>query len=450
MSLKGLTMNLDKCFPRYTEFDPIVPVWCVTPNEGGCMHRFFDTSPISPTGRFLAVFRLPFENRQPLPGETGKVCVIDLKTGEERVVAETCGWEPQLGANINWGGSDNELFFNDVDTSKWKPFAWKLNPVTGKRQKMEGTVYHASTNGRYLISADLTKMQITQPGYGVRIPQKHIHRNLGAASDDGFFITDTVSGKRHLFVSIEDMIKRAQPPVQLKTPSAQELYAFHCKFNHQGNRAMLSLRWFPSQFSTWREGYEFQKRKIQYVLLNHRVEWNTFAMAFRNVRFAWVTKNVDGDELYCAIGPEQWEKGGHHATWFPDGERISMNLDIDGKSCMRFVKSQWDGSCIGKILENVTGTGHPTVIPDGHHLLTDAYPHDTVAFGDGTVPLRWIDLATGNEQCLVRIYTKTTTPDPVLRVDPHPAWDRTWRYVTFNGFVGDTRRVYIADMKAML
>lgn len=29
----------------------------------------------------------------------------------------------------------------------------------------------------------------------------------------------------------------------------------------------------------------------------------------------------------------------------------------------------------------------------------------------------------------------------------HPAWDRTWRYVTFNAFVGGTRRVFVADMK---
>ena len=75
-------------FPRYTEFDPMIPVWCVTPDRPGCIHRFFDTSPISPSGRYLAIFQLPFEDRQPLPGEKGNICVVDLETGEDRVVAD--------------------------------------------------------------------------------------------------------------------------------------------------------------------------------------------------------------------------------------------------------------------------------------------------------------------------------------------------------------------------
>lgn len=70
-------MKLDR-FPRYTEFDPLVPVWCLTPNEGRCIHRFFDTSPIAPGGRYAAVFRLPFEDRQPAPGEVGQIVVADL------------------------------------------------------------------------------------------------------------------------------------------------------------------------------------------------------------------------------------------------------------------------------------------------------------------------------------------------------------------------------------
>jgi hypothetical protein len=328
-----------------------------------------------------------------------------------------------LGANINWGGSDQELYFNDVDTAKWKPFAWKLNPLTGKRQKMEGCVYHASPDGRFLISADLTKMQITQPGYGVRVPKKHIRRNVGLSSDDGFFITDTASGKCRLFVSIQDMIKRAQPPVRMEMPSSQEIYAFHCKFSPQGNRVMLSLRWFPSHHNNWNDFYKYLRKKLIYALFMRRLEWNSFATAFRNVRFAWVTTPVDGIELHCAVGPEQWEKGGHHATWFPDGERISMNLDIDRERCVRFVESHWDGSHIGTMLSDVVGSGHPTVVPDGRHILTDAYTYNAMAFGDGTVPLRWVDVATGTEQHVVRIRTKTATPDPVLRVDPHPAWD---------------------------
>ena len=485
-----LPMNLQTCFPRYSDFDPLVPVWCITPNEGRCIHRFFDTSPISPSGRYLAVFRLPFEDRQPRPGDSGQVCVVDLETGKERVVAETQGWEPQMGANMNWGGSDHVIFFNDVDASTWQPFAWKLDPLTGARQRMEGTVYHVSPDGRWLISANMTTMRITQPGYGVVAPKEYIRRNIGPASDDGFYLTDAQTGKSHLLLSISDIVERARPRVIIENPLQQEIYGFHSKFNHQGNRLMMSLRWFPTSVRT--RGYfsragcttssvppvsrigrflyflegrnpsrpflrnflrrltDVDRLKVRWLWATGQLEWNAFALAYSEVRYAWVTSRIDGTLLHCAVGPEQWEKGGHHATWCPNGERISMNLDIDREGCVRFVESGADGAYLRKMNDTVVGSGHPTVFPDGRHILTDTYAADKIAFGDGTVPLRWIDLATSKEQTLVRINVRTPSDDVVLRVDAHPAWDRTWRYITFNAFVGGTRRVFIADMSHLL
>lgn len=420
-------MNLHGSFPRYEEFDPFVPVWCVTPNRRMCLHRFFDTSPISPSGRYLAVFQLPFENRQPKPGEKGRICMVDLETGKDRIVAETSGWEPQMGANINWGGSDHELFFNDVNTANWRPFAWKIDPFTGVRQPMDGPVYHASPDGRWLISANMTTMRRTQPGYGVRVPDKTVRRNVGAADDDGFYLTDTSTGRQRLLVSIADLLIEADPAILMDDPDRYEIYGFHSKFNPQGDRLMLSLRWFPAQ---------------------DKSVFDMFKVDFGAVRYAWVTMPLAGSPKHCVVGPDQWEKGGHHATWFPDGKRISMNLNID-RDGMRFVRVNSDGSDLRKMLDNVAGSGHPTVYPDDQHLLTDTYTWEAKAIGDGTVPLRWVDLRTGEEQIVVRFNTQQPCKDDVMRVDAHPAWDRSWRYVTFNAFVKGTRRVLLADMQRL-
>jgi len=421
-------MKIHESFPRYSEYSPRVPVWCVTPRRRGCIHRFFDTSPMSPSGRYLAVFQLPFEDRPPEPGETGHVCVIDLETGEDRVVAETCGWEPQMGANINWGATDHELFFNDVETATWQPFAWKLDPLSGERERMEGTVYHASPDGRWLISANMSTMRRTQPGYGVCIPLERMPRHIGPAADDGFYLTDTATGQTRLLASIASMLAESDPPVHMEAPAEQEIYGFHSKFSHRGDRLMLSLRWFPAA---------------------DEPRWNMFKIDHAAVGFAWVTMGLDGSYKHCAVGPEQWKKGGHHATWFPDDTRISMNLNVDGEG-LRFAEANPDGSGLAKMLDGTPGSGHPTVSLDGTHLLTDTYAWEKTAFGDGTIPLRWIDLETGEEEVIIRIHTRPLSEDPVMRVDPHPAWDRTWRYVTFNAFVDGTRRVYVADMKDLL
>ncbi|GAH43070.1 unnamed protein product, partial [marine sediment metagenome] len=92
-------MQISRSFPNYENFSPRVPVWCVTPERPACIHRFFDTSPISPSGRYVALFQLPAEDSVPAPGDAGNIVLVDLATGEDRVVAETCGWETQMGAN---------------------------------------------------------------------------------------------------------------------------------------------------------------------------------------------------------------------------------------------------------------------------------------------------------------------------------------------------------------
>ncbi len=448
-----ITASLDRHFPRYGKYSPLVPVWCVTPSAWHATHRFFDTSPISPSGRYLAVLRLPFENRLPEPGDVAHVGVVDLLTGVETIVADTRGWEHQLGANINWGGTDHELFFNDVDVSTWRPFAWKLDPLSGERLRLQGTVYHASPDGRWLISANLPLMRKTQRGYGVVVPDSAAPAwRVGPADDDGFWLTDTRIGERRLLVSIKKILNATASSVapirfDATTPTTDpercEITGFHCKFNPRGDALMLSLRWFPA---------------------GGRPGWDMFINDYHSVRYAWVTLRLDpisGEpdlaSLRCATGPELWQHPGHHATWFPDGRRISQNLampDTGSGDELRLVEVNSDGSGLRVIpgTERLSGSGHPTLHPDGVHLLTDTYTSEKTAFGDGTVPLRWIDLHTGEERCLVRInaLNPAAALHSVLRCDPHPAWDRTWRYVTFNGMEGDTRRVYIADLQKVI
>ena len=129
-------MYISDKFNKYEEYNPIVPVWCVTSKIESCIHRFFDTSPFSPSGRYIAVLQMPFENRLPNPGEEARIYIIDLQSGTERLVAVTRGWEPQLGANINWGTDDTQLYYNDVDTATWQPFCVKLNPFSGEKRNL--------------------------------------------------------------------------------------------------------------------------------------------------------------------------------------------------------------------------------------------------------------------------------------------------------------------------
>ncbi len=422
--------QLDRLFPQYRDCNPEVPIWCVTPDQSGAIHRFFDTCPISPSGRYLAFFKLPFEDRLPKPGDVGHVGLVDLQTGRQRLVAETRGWETQLGCNLNWGVDDRSLLFNDVDPCEWKPYGVRFDPHRGRRTRLGGTIYHVSPDGTHAASANLAAMVRTQLGYGVTLPSEHVPHRLGPVHDDGLTITDTRTGDAKLLLSIHDAICRATPRFEIDGPEHHEIYGFHAKWSPTGDRLIFTLRFFPH------EGQPVFNR----------------ISGSPPMKFTVMTVSADGRKVFNAVPTSRWTKIGHHINWFPDGRRLSMNLTLDRD--LRFVRCREDGADLEPMTEAVLGSGHPSVHPDGRHLLTDAYSTEPMANDDGTTPLRWVDYRAGRETTIARLPTRTPHQlqpgQNALRVDPHPAWSRDWRFVAFNAFAGGTRRVYLADLSKLL
>ncbi|MGI5820376.1 MAG: hypothetical protein ACOX9R_19990 [Armatimonadota bacterium] len=414
-----MPIDMDASFPRYTDNDPAAPIWCITPEIEGCFHRFFDTSPISPSGRLVGLTRMPAEDRLPEPGEPAEVVVIDLETGDCQSVAETHGWDTQLGAQVQWGASDEELFFIDMDVEQWRPFSVRLNPMTGERAMMRGPLYMVSPDGRTAASPCLRRTRLTQKGYGVIVPDEAIPRNHGAVDDDGLYLTDTMTGEPRLLVSYGRIYRELLDEEQF---ADGDLYGFHAKWNLQARRLQFVVRWVPHGSTD-----------------------------SGSIRPMLVTLRPDGSELHLAIPADVWGLGGHHPNWTPDGEHVMMNLKLDGEN-MRLVRWRYDGANVRPMNDELLGTGHPSLHPGGRCVITDDYAHGPLASDDGTTPLRLLDLKSGEETCVARIRTR---PDfegdqKVLRVDPHPAWGPEFRRVAFNACPTGRRDVFIADLSALV
>ncbi len=382
---------------------------------GRAIHRFFDTSPVSPSGRYVALLRLPYENKSPQPGDAADVIVVDRNTGTEKVVATTRGWEVQLGAHVQWGATDKELLFNDVDTATWKAFCVVLDPVTGKRRRLDGTIFMASNDGKKIATYNLVNSVYAQVGYGVVIPRKLVRRNIGPVTDDGINIIDAKTGKSKRIVTIKDIYEKTVPSITIANPMDFEYYCFQVKWNPQGTRLLTTVQWSPV-------GGGARLRSV-------------------------ITMKPDGSDIKTAITPEQWAKGGHHINWAPDGEHLSMNLNVDGKEGLELITVKYDGTELKTVF--TPGSGHPSFHPKGLPLMvTDAYPDEPITARNGTVPLRLLNTKTGREETMTVVFVSNTGGE--FRIDPHPAWDRTGRYVVFNGYVGNTRNVFIADLKEYL
>lgn len=386
-----------------------------TLSTGRVIHRFFDTSPVSPSGRYVALLRMPYENKSPQPGDAAEVILIDRTTGVEKVVATTRGWEVQLGAHVQWGASDKELLFNDVDTTTWKAYCVVLDPATGKSRRLGSTIFMASNDGKKIATYNLINSVYAQVGYGVIIPRKLVQRNIGPVATDGIDITDVKSGKTKRITTIKDIYENSSPSIAIPNPQDFEYYCFQVKWNPQGTRLLTTVQWAPVKGGA----------------------------RLRSV----ITMKPDGSDIRTAITPEQWAKGGHHINWTPDGEHLSMNLNVDGKEGLELITVKWDGTDLKTVF--TPGSGHPSYHPKGLPLIiTDAYPDEPITARNGTVPLRLLNTSTGKEAAMTEVFVSNTGGE--FRIDPHPAWDRTGRYVVFNGYVGNTRNVFIADLKEFL
>lgn len=412
-------------FPRYALYDSEVPIWCLTPHKGNVIHRFFDTSPLSPSGKFVALLRLPDREEFPRPGDRAEVVLIDTETGEERVVWETAGWEYQLGANINWGADDSQLLFNDVDTATWTPFAVVLDPISGASRKLERCVYHVSPDGRYALSADLRAMRRTQWGYGVMVPDQLVPEHFGPSPDDGVYLTDIATGKSRLLISAREAVERTMTAERRREYEASEVYNFHTKWSPDGTRLMFSLRFYP------KTGGMF----------------DAMSKLWRALRFDVFTIRPDGSELYNAIPASEWDKSGHHTNWTRDSRGLTMNLGIYRQG-LRFCQCGYDGSNLRPIGE-FTGSGHPSFHHNGRWGITDCYIQECFTAPDRSIPIRLIDLETNTERALTRV--DITTPGLAksynFRLDPHPVWCDNDNFLIFNAMENGARRVFLADMR---
>lgn len=382
--------------------------------EGPAIHRFFDTSPFSPSGRYVGLTRFPTDARLPQPGEMAEIVVVDLQTGEAQVVDRTLAWDTQLGAQVQWGRSDGELVYNVQSGAPPRIHGRVKNIVSGASRDLAGEVYMVSVVRGEAVSASLRHMGQKQPGYGVHWADSRDWRRGDMSA--GVTVTPLDGGPARMIITIAEVLERF-PELRFSQNGEPGAYVlFHTKWNPAGTRIMVAFFWM--------------------------------APDGKGTRNSILTMASDGTDLALALTPEVWGRGGHHPNWCPDGEHILMNLKPTGQE-MRLVRFRHDGSEFEVLSDRLRGSGHPTMHPDGRHIITDAYPYEQ---GEGAthVPLRWIDLKTDTEVTLVNV---PCVPPFVggrneLRIDPHPAWDTVFQRVAINCLDKGVRKVAVVDLRS--
>jgi hypothetical protein len=405
-------------FRPYRAGKTLAPVTCVTPDDGFYIHTFYDVCPFSPSERYLACLRLPFQDRLPDWRDQADVCVIDLKERTIQTVYSTSAFGMQTGAQVQWGKTDRYLYFNDKsDKAGGHAVAIRLEWETGRAEEFEGPIYHIAPDESAVISFNLDLINHVQDGYGCVVkPEQKLSLPTGAARDQGLWRTDLRTKKKKLLVSLAD-IYEALPDKNIYQGLA--FYLFHSKYNPQGTRIMQVVR---ARDPESKEG---------------AYKWGILT-----------TFDADGSNIRVAVSPQFWKRGGHHPNWHPDGRRLLMNLTPEDK--LRFCLFRYDGSDFRVIGSDLLGSGHPAFEKTGRFICTDSYPREPVAGPGEEVPIRLIDTVRNREQKVTTMFALGSVNPSVLRLDPHPAWSRDGRKICFNGAPDGRRQVFVADLASLL
>jgi len=404
-------LPLGRWFPleqRPAEVGEVATICVASPPDGHYMHTFFDVDPISPSGRYLLLTRVPFISRLPYVGDVCQVCVVDLVEHRYRSIYNSRGWGTQLGANAQWGDDDDTVFCNDIGSSG-RGTGIRIDARTLEAFELDGPIYGLSPDKRFSYSGSIDLINLSQTGYGV--PERVLRRikpEQNYEQSEGVWKTDLHSGQSTLLLSLADIRKSLPRQGGL---SSGDYFIQNVKVSPRNDRLLIVV------FS----------RNVQ-----GRLGWPTQV----------ITCQLDGSDIALAVHDDLYRKGGHHPNWHPSEPRIVMNLRPDGKT-MRFCSFNADGTDLRLLDPAAVGGGHPSV--RGELLLTDAYVTEGFSDSKGRVPIRLINLASGVETELCRLYTNNLTGG--RRVDPHPVWSRDSR-VVFNGVVDGRRQVFIARVKA--
>ena len=415
-------------FRKYQKKTSFGKVKVVTPQDGFYIHTFFDVCPFSPSQKYLAVSRLPYQDHEAKYGDLTDICIIDLENETIEKVYSTKGWGYQLGANLNWGKTDRYLYTNDIIDNQ--AVCVRIDLETKEIKAYAGPMYHIAPDESRVIGFPLDLINVTQMGYGVPSFRELIGIK-GAPADQGLWETSLSENKKRLLVRLNDTAGKADDPDFLQGGNC---YFFHSKFNRQGTRIFQVMRClFPENTSS----ASLTERSD-----HSKSGWNPMLFTF----------NHDGTNIQQAITRLQWSYGGNHPNWHPDGERIVMNLKPSwlGDNTMRFCIFDYTGKNFKILSGKFSGSGHPSVNPDSSYLISDYYVNEHKAIGLNESPIRLINLKNEEEVYICTVFTDVQDIESTFRVDPHPVWSRDYKKVCFNGTVEGKRQVFIADLERMI
>ncbi len=373
----------------------------------GPRHHFFgyfDKFPWDKSGRYLLAQAVDFTARQPEPGETMEIGMIDLQDGNRFIpLARTDAWCWQQGCMLQWlNDAETKIIYNDREGDH---FVARIQDVkSGETQTLCRPVYCLSTDGKWALSLSFSRLDRYRAGYGYPGAYDPFEKDLCPA-DDGLWLVDLKNNTAKLVVSVAEITDRFYRSDMENTPG----WFNHLLFSPDSRRFAFFHRWrlWRADGSPWHETHMF-------------------------------TANIDGSEIW----PLNLENMSSHYAWVSPTEIINFSNRYTGGWQYYLYTDRTHRT--RTIAENVfPGDGHCSYSPDGKWMMTDSYPLD-----DDCRKLYLYRLADGAAFEIGSFYSDPSYPIPT-RCDLHPNWARDGRQVCIDSIHEGSRQMYLINVNEL-
>lgn len=404
------------------------------PDDGFHMFGYYDKSPWSPDESKILYGKIPSYNStlhwnaRPMMIGIADFDATNAIVQNHRFIDSTKAWNHQQGTMLQWVGTSNELIiFNDRACDGCDSFFSVIHNVrTGVRERLlSRPVYSLNLQGTMATSLNFALLHLLRVGYGYALSKpvmaKHKARTR-CPDDDGIFLIDTRRDESFLLVSMrevwEHVIRHNNPTdpttglpytfklgTEILSLMTTECYHWinHAQFNKEGDKLIFLYRVGRCRDSVPRK-VRSRNTLLFMIDIHTRALWRVPATTGSHHDFGW-----NGTAVILT------GEGYFEARFNRSVEKLNM--------------------------PDFLGNGHCTYSPFSHDILLS----DTTPLLNNSRKLFIWNRKSAKLDVLGFFNRRLEGREPT-RVDLHPRWSRSGRFVCFDStHEGLGRQVYFTE-----
>ena len=365
---------------------------------------YYDKSPWDITDRYMLCMKANNTWSDVSPREKADILLIDTQKNEDdpnrvKKIAETAAWNVQQACMLQWLGPDyqSRILYNDCRDGKYCSIILDLQ--TNKERVIPAAVYTVSSDGKFALTLDFSRLYNLRPGYGYyNVPETTA--GICLPNTTAVWTVDLENGEVKPLLKYTDFACFQPRPEMLQKGTVHKVN--HLMISPDNTRFMVLYRWF--------NGHRKYTRLI--------------------------TCNVDGTDMYVLSDDDMVS----HCFWKDNHTILAFENKHETGPGYYLMKDKTQ-ECF-QCWPQFSNDGHPSYSMDRAMIVTDSYPD--------RARIACINVMSGDEHkkdstTIVKVFAPFKY-DNDTRCDLHPRWNHQGNQVCFDSVFEGRRGLYITEV----